>query len=311
MSSFSWPRTAHVMRLPELDRIAIAGATGLVGVELQLILRSRGVRQDAIETGGDIEACELAFLAVPSAAAPALAETFIGRGATVIDLSAASRELDDVPLVVPSLNGHLLDAAPRLIASPNCTATILVTAIAPLKQFGITSLHVSTYQAISGAGQAALRELEEVDSAESPTLGEPLAFNVFRHESAVDPNTGLTGEEHKLISDSRRLLDLPDLPIAATCMRVPVRRAHLESITVHLERPVAPDDVAAALSGCDAITMLGNCSPTSLAAEGRDDVLVGHLRMNDPTSVSLVAAGDQLRVGAALNAVRIAERLPH
>ena len=299
------------MHLPELDRIAIAGATGLIGLELQSILRSRGVRQDAIETSGTIEACELAFLAVPSAAAAALAETFIGHGATVIDLSAASRERDDVPLVVPSINGHLLDTHPKLIANPNCTATILSIAIAPLRTIGINSIHVSTYQAISGAGQAALAELDGDQSSTTPILGEPLQNNVFRHESAVDPTTGRTGEEQKLIRESRKLLDLPDIPIAATCMRVPVRMAHLESITIELDHASSRDDITELLACDPCIAVLESECPSSRKAEGLDNVLVGHIRMNTPTSVSLVAAGDQLRIGAALNAIRIAECLPH
>jgi aspartate-semialdehyde dehydrogenase len=299
------------MHLPDLERIAIVGATGLVGRELHAILRERDVTESAIDTTGTPAACELAFLAVPDDAAPPLAEAFLQSGATVVDLSASSRERGDAPLVIPSLNGHLLDASPRLIANPNCTATILVMAIAPLRQYGITDVHVSTYQAISGAGKAALAQLEDEEDLASPILGEPLAFNVFRHESEIDPQTGRTGEEQKLISESRRLLELPDLPMAATCMRVPVRRAHLESITVQLKHPTTHGDLAALMSAADGVTVLSDRSPTSLMAEGRDDVLVGHLRVNNPTSVSLIAAGDQLRVGAALNAVRIAERLRH
>jgi aspartate-semialdehyde dehydrogenase len=142
-------------------------------------------------------------------------------------------------------------------------------------------------------------------------MGEPLQHNVFRHESDVDCTTGHTAEEQKLIQESRTLLDLPHLPIAATCMRVPVRMAHLESITVEISRPSTRDEIAAILAEDSCITVLRDECPTSRNTEGQDDVLVGHIRMNSKTSVSLVAAGDQLRIGAALNAIRIAECLPH
>jgi aspartate-semialdehyde dehydrogenase len=295
------------MHLPDLDQVAVVGS-GLVGEQLVRMLRERGVKP-ALAT--EPIACTLAFLAVPADAAAPLAIDFVNMGATVIDLSEASRGRQDVPLVIPSINGHLLGTRPALIANPNCTATILSIAIAPLRAFGIESVHVSTYQAISGAGQTALAELDTHETSATPVLGEPLQHNVFRHESDVDCTTGHTAEEQKLIQESRTLLDLPHLPIAATCMRVPVRMAHLESITVEISRPSTRDEIAAILAEDSCITVLRDECPTSRNTEGQDDVLVGHIRMNSKTSVSLVAAGDQLRIGAALNAIRIAECLPH
>ncbi|MDP6890803.1 MAG: Asd/ArgC dimerization domain-containing protein [Phycisphaerales bacterium] len=297
------------MHLPELSRIAIAGAGGLVGQELQSILLERRVQQSALDCSGSASACKLAFLAVPESTASSLADAFVSSGAIVIDLSAASRVRDQVPLVVPSINGHVLERNPAIIASPNCTATILSTALAPLRQFDMASVHVSTYQAVSGAGQEALRELDSGPADSEPVLGEPLCGNVFRHESPVD-RCGHTGEERKLIDESRRLLDLPNLQVSATCMRVPTRRSHLESVSVQLGNPPPIEQVAGQLADQEGITLLRSKCPTAVGSEGRDDILVGHLRMTGPDTVSFVVAGDQLRVGAALNAVQIAEQLP-
>ncbi|MDP7070696.1 MAG: Asd/ArgC dimerization domain-containing protein [Phycisphaerales bacterium] len=296
------------MHLPSLSRIGIAGATGLVGSELRSILRNRGVAERCI-VASSTEQCPLWFLATPPDVSRSLVAELRSDDTTIIDLSSAFRL--DVPLVVPELNGGVLDAAPQLVASPNCTATILALAVSPLLPFGIASITVSTYQAISGAGQEALQELGRERPTERPILGEPLSHNVFRHESAIDSATGRTGEEQKLIEESRRLLALPELPITATCMRVPVRRSHLESLTVELDTAPPAADVAAAFRLSTAVTFLDDRCPTALSVEGRDDVILGHLRHNSPTSISMVAAGDQLRVGAALNAVRIAEQLPH
>jgi aspartate-semialdehyde dehydrogenase len=297
------------MHLPELSRIAIAGAGGLVGQELHSLLLNRGVQPSALDCSGSAGACALAFLAVPSEAASPLVDAFSSDGGVVIDLSAASRADAHVPLVVPSINGHLLEQRPPIIASPNCTATILSTALAPLRQFDMASVHVSTYQAVSGAGQEALRELDSGPADSEPVLGEPLLGNVFRHESQLD-DAGHTGEERKLIDESRRLLDLPNLQVSATCMRVPTRRSHLESVSVQLGNPPPIEQVAGQLADQKGITLLRSKCPTAAGSEGRDDVLVGHLRMTGPDTVSFVVAGDQLRVGAALNAVQIAEQLP-
>lgn len=295
------------MHLPDAGQIAIVG-TGLVGEQLAKLLRERGIEPHLTDTATP---CGLAFLAVPADAAGPLACEFLAVGTTVIDLSESSRCRSGVPLVIPSINGHLLDPRPPLIANPNCTATILSIAIAPLRSLGIEAVTLSTYQAISGAGKVALAELDREESAAAPILGEPLGHNVFRHESAIDPATGRTGEEQKLIRETRILLDLPDLPVAATCMRVPVRMAHLESITMTLATPSSRDAIVTMLADDPCITVLPDACPTARKVEGKDDVFVGHIRMNSPTSVSLVAAGDQLRIGAALNAIRIAERLPH
>ncbi len=310
MLLLAWFETIPHMHLPSLSRIGVIGSTGLVGSELVSILDTRGVDAQCIITEPS-ENCPLWFLATPADASRRLVAELRSNDTTIIDLSSAFRSDADIPLIVPDINGTLLDAAPRLVVSPNCTATILSLAVAPLRPFGITSIVVSTYQAVSGAGQAALQELDGDTPTENPILGEPLSRNVFRHESPVDSMTGRTGEEQKLIDETRRLLDLPRTPITATCMRVPVRRSHLESLTVELDRATSIKEVLDAYKSSNAVTFLEDRCPTAIIADGRDDVIAGHLRQNSAKSISIVAVGDQLRVGAALNAVRIAERLPH
>jgi len=230
--------------------------------------------------------------------------------------------------VIPEINPHAaaVDASRGVvIASPNCSTTIMLLAIEPLRRaFGVEAIDVATYQAVSGAGLAAIRELEEQCRAdlEGHQRGldffhEPCAFNVFSHESDVESETGVNGEERKIIQESRKILGSPELRISPTCIRVPVRRAHTQAIAVSLAEPAPAGAVSEAYRDAIGVRRIddrpGNRFPTPLRASGQDDVLVGRLRP-DPAATPgparrwlLMASGDQLRKGAALNAAQIVE----
>ncbi len=266
-------------------------------------------------------------------------------GATVVDNSSAFRMDPEVPLVVPEINGGLIGGTPglaglagspgsarpdsgaRIIANPNCSTIILVTALNPLRRaFGIERLVVSTYQAASGAGDAAMRELTDqsravlAGDAPSPEVfAEPCAFNVFSHDTPVDAGTGRNVEEQKVIDETRKIFDQADLKMSVTCVRVPVMRAHAESVNVTLGTAAAEAQVREALEAAPGVTIVddraANDFPTSLKASGGNDVLVGRIRPDESQGTDhdawrgfdLFIAGDQLRKGAALNALQIAD----
>ena len=333
-----------------LPRVAIVGATGLVGREILAILEQRrfplgslrlfasprSVGQRVPVGGGfiEVERCEalrgdqvdLALLATPAAASRALAGDLCSGGAVVVDCSSAFRAELDVPLVVPEVNGALLDRspAPRLVASPNCSTTIAVLAVDPIRRLGgLRRMAVCTYQAASGAGAAAVAELARQAQEWSAGRGivpghfkSPYLFNLFSHDSPVGPD-GFNEEERKLLWESRRLWGDEHLLVSATCVRVPTMRAHAEAINLTLERPQSIEALRAAISAAPGLALVDDAAagrfPEPALAEGRDEVLVGRLRA-DPSQPPglgwwLFVVGDQLRKGAALNAVQIAERL--
>lgn len=339
-------------------RIAVVGATGAVGREALAIFAARGVPAaqivalasdrsaglelpygaDAVRVAAVTEqsfaGCRAALFAADADTARKLVPAARRAGCVVVDNSSAFRMDPGVPLVVPEVNGRCLDERPALIANPNCSAAILLVAVEPLRaRFGITRIVVATYQAVSGAGIAAMDELRAQarapeGSAPAPAVfREPCAFNVFSHDSAVDAEDGLNVEERKLIEECRKITGQPDLAVTPTCVRVPVLRAHTEAITVTLARAAREDEVRAAYAGGAGLEVVddrrANAFPTPLKAAGRDAVLVGRLRPDpgvargrDGASVGwcLLASGDQLRKGAALNAVQILERVldtPH
>ncbi|MFO0832586.1 MAG: aspartate-semialdehyde dehydrogenase [Phycisphaerales bacterium] len=251
-------------------------------------------------------------------------------GALVIDNSSGLRMHPGVPLVVPEINGHLVGDAPggRVIANPNCSTAIMLTALHPFRErFGIEAIDVATYQAVSGAGQKGIDEL--LTQAEAHALGrlsppsafpEPCLFNVFSHDAPVDAGTGVNGEEQKMIEESRKIWEDAALRITPTCVRVPVLRAHTQAITVTLLRPATEDALRDAWQASSSLHIIDdrahNRFPTPAKASGMDSVLVGRLRP-DPCAPPdsggarrrwcLLACGDQLRKGAALNAVQVAD----
>lgn len=329
-------------------RVAIVGATGAVGLEFLSVLAQRrfpaaevrclaSVRSAGSRVafnGSDLVVAELtpdSFDNIDVAlfsAGKNVSKTFgpiaADAGAVVIDNSSAFRMDPAIPLVVPEINGD--DASPkdRIIANPNCSTILFVMVLGPLRRLApIRRVVVSTYQAVSGAGMKAMRELEaqsHVVLAGQPAvpnvLPHPCAFNVFSHNSAIGPD-GYNEEERKMVLETRKILHDDSLAIDATCIRVPVLRAHSESVNVTFDRPVSANDVRACLSRAAGVRIVddrdGNRFPMPVEAAGGDDVLVGRIRQDisqpDGRGVSLFLSGDQLRKGAALNAVQITERL--
>ena len=254
----------------------------------------------------------------------------VDAGATVIDNSSGWRMDPEVPLVVPEVNGDALDNIPKgIIANPNCTTMAAMPVLAPLHaEAGLRSLTVATYQAVSGAGLAGVNELASqvaavldgasgltydgraVDFPESSSFARTIAFNVLAHAgSFVDDGRGETDEEQKLRNESRKILGIPDLAVSGTCVRVPVFTGH--SLTVHAEfdRPITPERATELLADAPGVTLAA--VPTPLDAAGLDDTIVGRIRADETRTngLALFLSGDNLRKGAALNTIQIAEEL--
>lgn len=329
--------------------VAIVGATGAVGVELlnclsqrrfplrdlKLLASARSAgrrmpydgREVAVEelTEGSFVGIDLALFSAGSETSKRFAPVAVSAGAVVVDNSSAFRMDDKVPLVVPEINPEALNSHRGVIANPNCSAIIAITPLWPIHQVNrIRRMIISTYQAASGAGAAAMAELEEATRAyldgrsHSPkVLPHPYAFNLFSHNSGIDQETGYNGEETKVMQEARKIFGDPDLRISATCVRVPVFRAHAVSVSFECERPITPEEVRALIARAAGVKLVDdrqrNLFPMPRDASGQDDILVGRIRrdLSDPDgrSISLFSAGDQLLKGAALNAVQIAEYL--
>ncbi len=332
-----------------MPRVAIIGATGAVGIELIRCLEQRDFPLTSLRLfgsarsagralpfrGSDIRVEELtednfrdidlALFSAGSDISKHFGPLAVSRGAVVVDNSSAFRMDPSIPLVVPEINASALKGHPGIIANPNCAAIISITPLWPIHRVNpLRRLIVATYQAASGAGAAAMEELRLSTQAflngesYTPTvLPHPYAFNLFSHNTAIDPETGYNGEESKVIAETRKIFGEPDLPVSATCVRVPVLRAHSVAITAEFSHPITPGDVRRILADAPGVRLVddaaGNHFPMPNEAEGQDDILVGRIRqdMSDPSgrSIALFVAGDQLLKGAALNAVQIAELL--
>ncbi|MDP7028909.1 MAG: Asd/ArgC dimerization domain-containing protein [Phycisphaerales bacterium] len=295
------------MPIPDDCRVAVVGATGLVGRELVTILQTQGVTP--IPASSPPADCDICVLATPEEVSRQCVAA--AAGGRFVDMSSAFRADPAIPLVVPSLNAAALRGAPAVVASPNCTATMLALAIAPFMRWGIERVEVTTCQAASGGGEAALETLETQTRAAlrgDAIDAEPWAFNVFCHESPVDPVSGRSGEEQKVVDETRRILDRPELDITPTCLRVPVRRAHVASVTLELSEAITAEDARGAIRPAEDLRLIDRRSahafPSTHSAEHGDTVDVGHIRV-DARRISFITAGDQLRIGAALNAARI------
>ncbi len=327
--------------------IGVFGATGAVGREMLSILAERGAPVEGIRcfasersVGRELEFgdrnrslvveafrpgvfadLQIALLAVDAERARELAPAARDAGCVVIDNSSAFRNDPTVPLVIPEVNrDQLADFGESgIIANPNCSTIIALMAIAPIHRAArIRRASVATYQAVSGAGAAAMEELEQQArdhvagrALRSEALPSPAFFNVFPHESGLDAD-GFNREERKLRDEGRRILGAPDLAISATCVRVGVPRCHAMAIDLDLETGLDVDQARELLSGQSGVRVVD--APESRHATGGDEILVGRLR-NDPhrpdkTGLLLFVVGDQLRKGAALNAVQILEELP-
>jgi aspartate-semialdehyde dehydrogenase len=332
-----------------LPVVAVVGATGAVGVEFLHLLESRrfplsqltllASARSAGKTmrfkGQDITVAELtedsfkgvdiALFSAGGAISKRFAPIAAGAGAVVVDNSSAFRMDPGVPLVVPEINPQAIFEHQGIIANPNCSTIIALVPLWPIHRHNrVTRLIASTYQAASGGGAAAMDELVQSTRAylageEYPpaVLPHPYAFNLFSHNSQLDTISGYNEEELKLVRETRKIFGDNEIRIAATCIRVPVLRAHAEALTVECERPITPAEVRQLLDGAPGIKLVDdrerNYFPMPRDASSRDDILVGRIRVDtsDPSgrSVMMFVAGDQLLKGAALNAVQIAEHL--
>jgi len=330
--------------------VAIAGVTGAVGREFIATLNKRGfpVRKlkalassrSAGQTLGfrgetitieelredSFRGVDIALFSAGSSVSCRFSPIAVKAGAVVIDNSSAFRLDPDVPLVVPEINGRRIAEHKGIIAVPNCSA---ITALMPLwpihRHNRIKRMIISTYQAASGAGAAAMDEL--VASTRANLAGEsftpkvlphPYAFNVFNHDTRIDPETGYNEEETKVIKETHKIFEDDQIAIGITCVRVPVLRAHSQAITFECEKPISENEVRKLLANAPGVKVVDdrirNYFPMPIEASGQDDVLVGRIRrdLSDPSghSISLFVSADQLLKGAALNAVQIAELLP-
>lgn len=323
----------------------MVGATGAVGAEfislfqsrnfpiseLRLLASARSAGKHleykgnpisvALASHDSFEGIDVAFFSAGATRSRELIPAALGAGTLVVDNSSAFRMDEDVPLLVPEVNPQSLTAAKKLIAVPNCTAILLCVAINALRKLGnMERLIVSTYQSASGGGAAMMHQLEEEtrallnDQALPETkLNHRYAFNLFSHNTAIVEN-GYNEEENKVIEETRKILGMPNLKINVTCVRVPVLRAHTETVTIEFDGPAPTiDDAREALATAPGVRLVDDRSanrfPTPLDASGQGDVLVGRIRqdISNPNALSLMLAGDQLLKGAALNAVQIAE----
>lgn len=329
--------------------VAIVGATGAVGAEFAQTLESRNfpvgklvalasarsagktmdfkgqkvVIQELTENS--FEGVDIALFSAGGSISKKYAPIAVKAGAVVVDNSSAFRMDPSVPLVVPEINPQRVKDHKGILANPNCST---ITALVPLwpihKKNRIKRVIISTYQASSGAGAAAMEELVESTRAhlegrkyEPKVLPHPYAFNVFSHNDTIDLATGYNGEETKVIRETKKIFEDDSIRVGITCVRVPVLRAHCEAITIECVNPINEDDVRRILSDAPGVKIVDNREknyfPMPIDASGQGDILVGRIRndVSDPTghSVAMFVSGDQLLKGAALNAIQIAELL--
>lgn len=329
-------------------RLGLFGATGAVGVIARQLLLDRALPHHSIRFFGSptsktgnrrlafgeqsieveplvpdrVRDLDLVIACVPDEVARLAAPWVTAQGGILVDESAAHRMDSSVPLVIPEVNAAALARHQGIIASPNCSTTQMVLCLKPLHDaFGLRRVVVSTYQAASGAGAAATRELLdhtrlalEGHVASPQCFDVPLPFNVWPKIGSLRDD-GMTSEEFKMVAETRKILELPELPVAATCVRVPVANGHSESLFVETVEPVTREQALGVLATAPGITILDGPDPTALptpqVASGRDDVLVGRVRVDAsvPHGIALWCASDNLRKGAATNAVQIAEAL--
>ena len=326
--------------------VAILGATGAVGQELLTLLEERAFPLKQLRllasprSAGQTVEFKGQSLTVEPVSAEALAgvdvmlasaggsvsrqwaPVAVEQGAVVIDNSSAFRMDPAVPLVVPEVNPQAALTHQGIIANPNCTTILLTLALAPLAALRpLRRVVVSTYQSASGAGARAMEELRQLSrtvldggEARSEVLPHSLAFNLFLHNSPLQAN-GYCEEELKMLNETRKIMQLPELSLSATCVRVPVLRAHSEAVNIEFEAPLSVAEARAALAQAPGVELIEdfetNRFPMPTDVTGRDPVAVGRIRqdLSHPQALELWLCGDQIRKGAALNAVQIAELL--
>jgi aspartate-semialdehyde dehydrogenase len=346
MSGAAPSRTSH-----RYYRVAVVGATGQVGSLMLRLLRERGfparevvpfasersagrVLEGAGPDGGDltvqglseegIQGFDLALFSAGGSTSGEWAPRFADAGAVVVDNSSRWRMQEDVPLVVAEVNPHALADHHGIIANPNCSTMQMVVALKPLHDAaGIERLVISTYQAVSGTGKAAVDELLDQSHAllhereiEPPrAYAHRIAFNALPHAGSFAPGEDHTDEERKLINETRKILADPAIRVSATCVRVPVLTGHSEAVNVQTVRDLTPERARELLAAAPGVTVLDEphtaLYPLAIDAAGKDDVFVGRIR-RDPgheRALDLWIVADNLRKGAATNAVQLAELL--
>jgi aspartate-semialdehyde dehydrogenase len=334
--------------LPQSYRVAILGATGAVGTELldllverhfpladlKLFASSRSVGQQLkfkgetlhVEAVDDrsFQGIDIVLASAGGTVSKQLAPKAVEAGAVVIDNSSAFRMDATVPLVIPEVNPQAIATHQGIIANPNCTTILMAMAVYPLHQVQpVQRLIAATYQSASGAGARAMEEVKHQALAilqgqppQTEIFPYPLAFNVFPHNTPLN-ELGYCQEEMKVVNETRKIFNAPQLRITATCVRVPVLRAHSEAINLEFSAPFPVETAREILSRAPGVKLVedwqANYFPMPIDATGKDDVLVGRIRqdISHPCGLEFWLSGDQIRKGAALNAVQIAELLIH
>lgn len=332
--------------MPKSYRVAILGATGAVGTELlqllsqrqfpladlKLLASARSAGQTLEFQGSRLtieEVSEKSFDGVDLVLASAGGSTSkqwlpkaVAAGAVAIDNSSAFRMDPQVPLVVPEVNPEAAATHQGIIANPNCTTILMAVVVWPLHQVQpVQRLVAATYQSASGAGARAMEEMKaqarailQGETPKTEIFPYPLAFNLFPHNTPIN-DQGYCEEEMKMVKETRKIFGAPDLRITATCVRVPVLRAHSEAINLEFSEVISPSRAREILSQAPGVRLVedwqANYFPMPVEASGLDEVLVGRIRqdISHPSALELWLCGDQIRKGAALNAVQIAELL--
>lgn len=334
-------------------KVAIVGASGAVGQEFLRVLDERNFPIDELVLFGsersagtkytfrgkeyevkllqhndDFKGVDIAFTSAGAGISKEFCNDITKYGAVMIDNSSAFRMEDDVPLVVPECNAEDALTRPRgIIANPNCTTIMMVVCLQPLEKLShIKRIHIASYQSASGAGAAAMAELQqqykELAGNQQPTVNKfayQLAYNVIPQIDVFTDN-GYTKEEMKMYNETKKIMHAPDLDVSATCVRVPVMRAHSEAVWVSTESPVSVEQAREAFSKAQGVVLVDRCEPCGypmpLEVAGADPVYVGRVRkdLTDPCGLSFWVVADQIKKGAALNAVQIArlflDRMP-
>ena len=329
-------------------KIAIVGASGAVGQEFLNVLENSPLEIDELRLFGSSRSAgttytfrgqptepvrelgldktafnglDFVFVSAGADVSRRYADTITSGGAIMIDNSSAFRMDSDIPLVVPEVNGaDAFNAPRRIIANPNCTTIQMVVALAPIHRLAtIKRVHVATYQAASGAGATGMSELaqqtKDIAEGRQPKAEKfvaQLACNIIPHIDTFTDN-GYTREEMKMYNETKKIMHAPSLDVSATCVRVPVMRAHSEAVWVETERPLSVTDARDAFMAADGIVLVDKAEPLGypmpLHASGTDPVYVGRIRADlaNPNGISFWCVADQVRKGAALNAVQIAQ----
>lgn len=304
-----------------IDQLLLFGSSRSAGRSYRFRDQDITVKELTRESAADFRDVDFAFTSAGAGTSRDYADVITSGGALMIDNSSCFRMDADVPLVVPEVNGEDAFNAPRrIIANPNCTTIQMVVALKPINDLSpISRVHVATYQAASGAGASGMDELlkqhAQLVAGEDPTVEKfayQLAYNLIPHIDVFQDN-GYTKEEMKMFNETRKIMHAPDIRVSAMCVRVPVMRAHSEAIWVETARPVGVDEARAAFEAAKGVVVLDNPAekvyPMPLDVAGKDPVYVGRIRKDlaDDCGLSFWVVGDQIKKGAALNAVQIAQ----